>query len=60
MTDLLKRLRANVSKRDSLSRERDELILEASAAKIPVTHIAEAVGLSRAQVHNIIRARAKA
>jgi DNA invertase Pin-like site-specific DNA recombinase len=59
MPDLLKLLRANASKREALSAERDALIREAKAAGIPVTHIAEAVGLSRAQVHNIIRQTAE-
>jgi hypothetical protein len=54
MTDILNQLRANASKRDALSSERDQLILWAAAAKIPVTHIAEAVGLTRQQVHRII------
>ena len=35
--------------------ERDRLILEAKAAGAAVTHIAEAVGLDRTQVHRIIR-----
>jgi len=54
VNDILKRLRANAGKREALSRERDELIREAKAAGLPVTHIAEAVGLTRQQVHRII------
>jgi predicted transcriptional regulator len=54
VTELLKRLKANASKREAVSVERDALIREAKAAGIPVTHIAEAIGLTRQQVHRII------
>jgi DNA invertase Pin-like site-specific DNA recombinase len=54
VTELIERLRANASKRDTLSRERDDLIREAKAAGVPVTHIAEAIGLTRQQVHRIL------
>jgi DNA invertase Pin-like site-specific DNA recombinase len=54
VTELLKRLRANASKREALSAERDALIREAKAAGVPVTHIAEAIGLTRQQVHRIL------
>jgi DNA invertase Pin-like site-specific DNA recombinase len=54
VTELLKRLRANASKREALSAERDALIREAKAAGVPVTHIAAAIGLTRQQVHRII------
>jgi len=45
----------NARQRAKLLRERDQLIIEAKAAKIPVAHIAAAVGLSAMQVHRIIR-----
>ena len=53
--DDLERLRVNARQRANLLRERDELIIEAKTAKIPVTHIAAAIGLSAMQVHRIIR-----
>jgi predicted transcriptional regulator len=59
-SDILKRLRANAGKREAVSSERDALILEAAGAKIPVTHIAQAVGLTRQQVHRIISNGSKA
>lgn len=34
---------------------RDRLIIEAATADVPRSHIADAVGLSRAQVHRIIK-----
>lgn len=56
--DVLEQLRRNRVERERLDGERDALILEAAAAspRIPVTHIAEAVGLDRTHVHRIIRA----
>lgn len=59
MADPLVQLRANRDKREKLMAERDRLILEAKAAGAAVTHIAEAVGLDRTQVHRIIREDSK-
>lgn len=53
--DYLKALRQNRDRRSDLTEERDRLIVQAKGARVPVSHIAEAVGLSRAQVHNIIK-----
>ena len=55
MTNILKRLRAHAAKQETLSRERDALILEAKEDSVPVTHIAEAIGLHRTHVHRILR-----
>lgn len=52
---MLSNLRRNREKRDALLAQRDLQILEARLAGVPVTHIAEAVGLDRTQVHRIIR-----
>ncbi len=52
---ILDRLRKNRDKRDALLTERDALILEAKRAGVAVTHIADAIGLDRTQVHRIIR-----
>jgi DNA-binding NarL/FixJ family response regulator len=58
-SDIEKRLRRNAAHRSELLGERDALILEAKATGMPVAHIAEAIGLSRVQVHNIIRQAAE-
>ena len=52
--DDLEALRENRAERERLNTERDELIVAAKLAKKPVTHIAEAVGLSAMQVHRIL------
>lgn len=54
MADWLKQLERNAAKRAELLAERDQLIANAKADKVPVTHIAKAVGLSAMQVHRII------
>jgi DNA-binding MarR family transcriptional regulator len=53
--EILARLKKNRARREQNLTERDGLILEAKAAGVPVTHIAEAIGLDRTQVHRIIR-----
>ena len=55
MTDILTRLKNNAQLRDELVRERDDLIFLAKTEGVPVTHIAEAIGLDRTQVHRILR-----
>lgn len=57
MADELEALRTNCTQRAKLDAERDDLIVAAKRAKKPVTHIADAAGLSRMQVHRILEAR---
>jgi len=47
-------LRRNAKLRAGLVADRDALILKAKDQGTPVVHIAEAVGLTRQQVHRII------
>ena len=55
MDEVLRRLTDNTDARSRLLVERDELIIAATVdAGLPVTRVAEAAGLSRQQVHNII------
>jgi DNA-directed RNA polymerase specialized sigma subunit len=54
--DRLAALRKNAQERADLLAERDELIVAARNDTVPVTHIAEAVGLSPIHVHRIINA----
>lgn len=54
MGEELEALRKNRADRERLSAERDELIVAAKSAKVPVTHIAKAVGLSAMQVHRVL------
>lgn len=51
----LTRLREHRAAQDKLTGERDRLILDAKDAGAPVTHIANAIGLDRTQIHRIIR-----
>lgn len=51
---LLAELRRNAKKRSDTIQERDVLIRRAKDAGVPVVKIAEAVGLTRQQVHRII------
>jgi predicted transcriptional regulator len=51
---ILAELRRNAKKRADATAERDGLIVRAKAAGIPVVKIAEAVGLTRQQIHRII------
>jgi heme-degrading monooxygenase HmoA len=53
--DELERLAQNARQRAELLQERDELIFGAKTAHVPVTRIAEAVGLSAMQVHRLLR-----
>ena len=55
LNDTLSRLKKNAQRRDELVRERDDLIFLAKTEGVPVTHIAEAIGLDRTQVHRILR-----
>lgn len=55
MVEILGRLRRIAAKRAELLEERDRLIVEAKDAGVPVSHIAEAAGLSRVQTHKIIK-----
>lgn len=57
MAEILDDLRNNLAQRERLMAERDELILRARAAGVPVVRIDEAVGLSAMHVHRIIAAR---
>lgn len=54
MVDHLAALRRNAKKRAESLEERDALIVAAKRAGVPVSHIADAAGLSRAQAHRII------
>lgn len=56
MADYLKRLERAAQAIATAREDRDRLIVEASVeGKVPVTHIANAVGLNRTHVHRIIR-----
>lgn len=52
----LKKLRRNAEHRAELLHERDELIVAAKAARVPVRHIAAAADMSPMQMHRIIKA----
>lgn len=54
MAEILALLRKNAARRDALLEERDRLIVEARSAGATVVDIAEAIGLSRMQVHRIL------
>jgi DNA invertase Pin-like site-specific DNA recombinase len=54
VVEILTRLRRIAAKRSELLEERDRLIVEAKDAGVPVSHIAEAAGLSRVHTHKII------
>lgn len=53
--ELLERLREVSTELTRLHAVRDRAIRDAYAANVPVTAIAAAVGLSRMQVHRIVR-----
>jgi hypothetical protein len=55
MTDTLTALKKNAEHRDALIIERDTLIFQAKSEGAPVTHIADAIGLDRTQIHRILR-----
>jgi hypothetical protein len=55
VADVLAVLRRNAAARARLLAERDQLIREARDANVPVVWIAEAVGLTRMQVHRILK-----
>jgi hypothetical protein len=55
VADELKKLQHNARRRAELLEERDDLIFDARAAGVPVTHIAEAAGLSAMHVHRLLR-----
>ncbi|MEO6116271.1 MAG: helix-turn-helix domain-containing protein [Pseudolysinimonas sp.] len=55
MSDTLRALKLNARMRDTLAIERDSLIFQAKSDGLPVTQIAEAIGLERTQVHRILR-----
>jgi hypothetical protein len=57
--DWLKKLQQNARRRAELLEERDRLIVAAKDANVPVSHIADAAGLSRSQAHLILKAAAK-
>lgn len=52
---LLNELVENTAQREELAIDRDALIVRAWGAGAPVTHIAEAAGLDRTQVHRIVK-----
>ncbi len=55
MTDgYLHELGKNAALRRDLTEQRDKLITSANAAGVPVTHIAEALGLTRQHIHRIL------
>lgn len=55
VTDIyLDELGKNAALRRGLTEQRDKLITSANAAGVPVTHIAEALGLTRQHVHRIL------
>jgi len=57
VVDHLAALRRNAKRRAESLEERDSLIVAAKRAGVPVSHIADAAGLSRAQAHRIIAER---
>jgi predicted transcriptional regulator len=57
--EALRRLAQNTDERSKLTLERDELIRAARAEKVSVVRIAEAAGLTRQQVHNILKGETK-